>query len=321
MDEVRRQEPDEPDEPDEPGGGLVLARGAVAHVARTRGGTRTKLRRGAYVDAAQWERLTSDERHLAHVRAVVADAVSDVVVSHWSAALAWRLPVVGQHDDRVHLTARPSSGGRTRGDVVRHCVTDMPTGVLQAGLMVTSPARTVVDLARVGGIAAGLVAGDAAVRCGLTDADELMAHARRAGRGRGSRAARLVAAAVDPLAESPGESLSRARMIEHGLPLPVLQHEVRDRDGFVGRVDFWWPHVRVVGEFDGRVKYGDAQGADALWREKLREDRLRAVARTVVRWTWDDAWRAFPLVDRLYAAGVPLTPIATATQRTRAHPS
>ncbi|MBO9567999.1 MAG: hypothetical protein J7503_04155 [Cellulomonas iranensis] len=114
------------------------------------------------------------------------------------------------------------------------------------------------------------------------------------------------------LAESPGESLSRARMIEIGLVLPALQAEMRDSRGLIGRVDFWWPTLGIVGEFDGRVKYrrdevDDRRSPDdRLWDEKLREDRLRAAGSRVVRWTWDDAWDVARFADVMRRAGVPL---------------
>src|SRR5699024_9376352 len=103
--------------------------------------------------------------------------------------------------------------------------------------------------------------------------------------------ARYVIERADGRAESPGESLSRARFFEWGLPRPELQVDFRDDDGHIGRVDFWWQDRGVVGEFDGRTKYGATAGrsAEALWQEKLREDRLRRRGVAVVRWTWRDA--------------------------------
>ena len=61
-----------------------------------------------------------------------------------------------------------------------------------------------------------------------------------------------VLGAVDPGAESPGESL--ARLVLKGLGLPVRSQVVlRDLDGVIGRVDFVVDE-RVVVEFDGLVK-------------------------------------------------------------------
>jgi hypothetical protein len=52
----------------------------------------------------------------------------------------------------------------------------------------------------------------------------------------------------------------------------------------------------VVGEFDGRVKYGrllrpGQDPGDAVFEEKRREDALRAEDWAVVRWTWADVER------------------------------
>ncbi|HYO19519.1 MAG TPA: hypothetical protein VES02_12730 [Dermatophilaceae bacterium] len=41
-------------------------------------------------------------------------------------------------------------------------------------------------------------------------------------------------------------------------------------------------------EFDGKVKYGGADGRDALFREKRREDALRSLGYQVARLTWRD---------------------------------
>ena len=263
-----------------------------------------RVRRGTYVGADEWRELDDGARHVVKVQAVLAVASRPPVFSHWSAAAVLGLPVVGRHDGGVHVVREPAGGGRSHGDVVRHAVAGRVDVTVVDGITVTSPARTVVDLARAGGVVTGVAAGDAAVRHGLATVEELHAEVERAGRGRGVRAARRTAALVDARSESPGESLSRVRMAEWGLGAPpVLQHEVRDRHGFVGRVDFWWPVHGVVGEFDGRTKYG-SDAAGVLWEEKLREDRLRAAGLRVARWTWQDAWAGGPMIARLRAAGV-----------------
>lgn len=58
-------------------------------------------------------------------------------------------------------------------------------------------------------------------------------------------------------------------------------------------MDFGWPEHGVAGEFDGQVKYGrllrpGQSPGDAVFAEKVREDRLRGEGLTVVRWTWDE---------------------------------
>lgn len=262
-----------------------------------------RVRRGAYVGADEWRALDDRAREVVRVRAVHAAAAAPPVFSHSSAAALLGLPVVGWRSAGVHVVRSPARGGRSHRDVVRHAVTG-PVDVTEVdGLAATTAARTVVDLARLAGLVCGVVAGDHAVRNGLTSVEELQVEVTRAGRGRGVRVARQAVGLVDPRSESPGESLSRVRMAEWGLSAPMLQHEVRDQHGLVGRVDFWWPVHGVVGEFDGRLKYG-ATAADVLWEEKLREDRLRATGLRVARWTWHDAWSGGPMLARLRAAGV-----------------
>jgi hypothetical protein len=80
---------------------------------------------------------------------------------------------------------------------------------------------------------------------------------------------------------------------------------VRRWDGrFVGQVDFGWPDLRTVGEFDGRAKYGTLartgqDPAEVLYREKLREDELRAEDLAVVRWGWPDLDSFVAVAERL----------------------
>lgn len=97
-------------------------------------------------------------------------------------------------------------------------------------------------------------------------------------------------------------------MIETCLPIPKLQYEVRDaRGSFIGRTDFAWPELGVLGEFDGRVKYDGSLGgpetpADIIMREKEREARLRDAGFNVVRWGWDALMTPSVLERRLHQA-------------------
>jgi hypothetical protein len=279
-----------------------------------RSGRLTRVCTGAYVATELWRELDARQRHLvvAHVAQLIRRR--RLVFSHWTAAAAWHLPVLGEFPRDAHALAVTSSGGRSDERLVRHC-TGIPAATERvAGLEVTTLARTVVDLARVAPIPAGVVAADAALRGDPTGrypavgrdllSDEIGAPGRR-----GAARARQVVEFADARSGSPGESLSRASMLLAGIPAPLLQFEFSDRFGVIV-VDFWWPEFNLVGEFDGRVKYEDPvylagrTPQEALLDEKFREDRIRALGPRVTRWRWDVALSPGRLRSHLVAAGI-----------------
>ena len=264
-----------------------------------RTGDLSSVRRGSYLRGAPPK--DAEARHLAAARAALQHLGSDAVLSHVTAAVlhglsVWRVPL-----DRVHLTRpRGRSGGRANARVHVHAAPLAAEDIGElAGMPVTSLARTVVDLARTVPFEEAVVVADAALRGRPdqwvpVDPATLSAALGRAARWPGSRAARRTLAFADGRSESVGESRSRVAIAKVGLPAPILQWELRDGVGhLVGYTDFGWPELRTVGEFDGRVKYGrllrsGQEPGDAVFAEKLREDRIRALGLAVVRWTWPD---------------------------------
>ncbi|MEP6761462.1 MAG: hypothetical protein ABJA93_08865 [Sporichthyaceae bacterium] len=107
---------------------------------------------------------------------------------------------------------------------------------------------------------------------------------------------------------NPGESWSRAVLIELGLEPSDIQFPVFDDQGLVGYSDVAWRDRRTLGEFDGRLKYAIPSGAEpeaagqVVWDEKRREDRLREAGWEVVRWTWVDLHHPARLAARVLAA-------------------
>ena len=72
------------------------------------------------------------------------------------------------------------------------------------------------------------------------------------------------------------ESEARLVMLDGGLPEPVLQYEIVDRDGRLWRVDFAWPDQRVAVEFDGFDWHSSP--------EALRKDRQKRAALEEIDW-------------------------------------
>jgi len=174
------------------------------------------------------------------------------------------------------------------------------------GLFVTSPARTVIDIARTAGLDAAVAVADSALHKHLVDPGELARAARRCAGWPGVPQARHVVALADGDSDSVGESRSRLAIQRAGLPAPVLQWKVEGA-GRVFEVDFGWPELRTVGEFDGLFKYGrllkpGQDPADVVVAEKLREDEIRDLDLRVIRWIWADIDAFAPVAERLCRA-------------------
>jgi hypothetical protein len=208
----------------------------------------------------------------------------------------------------VHVTRNRNSGGNRRAVVQVHAapLTEMDITTID-GVPVTSLARTVLDLCRTVPIEQAVAAGDRALAFGLVRA-VLEEHLAQMARWPGTRQARRVVALLDPRSESAGESVSRVRLHEDGLPAPELQQDIHDEDGqFVARVDFCWQEQRTIGEFDGKIKYGRMLKSgqsiqDVLFAEKRREDALRDLGWQIVRWLWADLYRRGVIRDRVLRA-------------------
>jgi hypothetical protein len=258
---------------------------------RVRGGHLRRLDTGVYLRlGARTQVLDSfAEGRVAHVERGVAATLRHrgSVIGYTSAALAHGLPTVGGVPALVQVIAAPGGWTGLRNGVRYRRARLVEDDVHTSGARVTSIPRTVVDVARTTSLADGLAVGDAALRLHDLPVADAWAVLARLGRVRGCRRAARALAHLDARRETALESLSWARFIEWRLPLPDMQHEVVDDDGLVGRVDFWWPNHRIVGEADGRLKYATAED---LYAEKRREDRLRAAGLRVVRWGWADLW-------------------------------
>lgn len=279
-----------------------------------RAGSLARLRRGAYAASADLEEDLS-RLHRRLIVATLRQGHPGAVVSHGSAAVLHGLGVPRSALGCVHLTRDRHGGGQRRAwlqvhghRLPGHHVTEVD------GIVTTALPRTVVDLACTLPLADAVAVGDGALRLGATPL-ELAGVLAEVGARRGIASARRALELLDVRSESYGESVSRVLMIERGLGDLVPQQVVRDEHGVVvARVDFAWPELGVVGEFDGRIKYGRtlAPGQDpseAVWREKVREDLLRDLGWQVVRWTWADlddprAW--FLRLERAFARGHPI---------------
>lgn len=255
-----------------------------------RDGALLRLRRGVVTDVADPTPLSL---HRLRLEAAAPFLGTSTCFAHESAAVLHGLPLLAPRLEEVVAVRFGGGHGAITGTLHarRAPIPESDLDVVD-GFPVTSLARTVSDLVRRLPFPEALMVADAGLRAGLV-LDELVV---RTAAGRGCRMAETALTFADARAESPGESLSRARIHRAGLPAPELQAELCDEEGeFLGRVDFWWDAERVAGEFDGMAKYSEllkpGQSAEvAIRAEKDREQRLQASGYRVVRWTWRDLW-------------------------------
>lgn len=285
----------------------TLQRALARDVAK---GLRVRLRRGVYVDKPLWELLDPLEQHLVAMRALDAVSARRPVFSVWSAAALLGLPTMARREvSRPHVTV-VSAGSRGATGVRAHVLPLEPSEVIEhRGLLTTTAVRTVLDIAALAAFEHGVAVADAALHDGLTEVTALSAAASAAPDRRGAARIAKVIDFADGATESPGESISRVTMARIGVPKPVLQQVFRDRSGFAGRVDFWFPKQRAAGEMDGKSKYVDPEmnggdPAEAVYKEKVREDRVRALDVRFARWGWTEARSPLLLGRRLAAVGV-----------------
>lgn len=273
--------------------------------------------RGMYVRASWWEALKPDGRALAVMRGLQRLHPSWVFCGV-SAALAYGADVSWGLLGKTHVVAPRRSWSVRSKTIVWHavdCSDEQP--VERFGLRVTSLRRTTFDCLRWLSFREGMVVADFALarlpdgKAGLTN--YFRTHE---GRCRGVSHALETLAWADGRAESGGESIARAVMIEQGFMVPDLQTWVPDplHPGKWFRVDFVWLRADgrvIVGECDGRKKLVDPKMAkgrspqQALDEQRKREGLITAYDVSVVRFTFEEAAGVSELVSKLDFYGVP----------------
>ncbi len=146
------------------------------------------------------------------------------------------------------------------------------------GVIVTTPLRATVDMLRTLWRPHALAAADSMAHAELVTREETMTYVSRLKGYPGIVQARALAAMIEPLAESPGESWQRLRAIDAGLPTPDSQIDVEDRHGrFVARLDNGYRGARIGFEYDGREWHDDDISVE-------HDDDRRGYLRDVLGW-------------------------------------
>jgi hypothetical protein len=288
----------------------MIALGATDRelAASLRHGVLRRVRQGAYTTPDRWDTVTNVARHKLMCTAVMRSLGPRVALSHTSSLVMQNVPVWAANLDVVHVTRLDGGIGRTDAGVHHHEgeVREAELVTTAGGLAATCAARAVIEHGTLHSIESALVSADAALHMGRCSDQELVEQHASMEHWPGTLRIQLVVRLADGRSESPGETRSRYLCWRHGLPAPELQFEVYDELGqLVGISDFAWPEHRLLGEFDGRMKYGRglAPGQDpseVVFNEKRREDRLREITQwAMIRLIWSDLGLGAYTADRI----------------------
>jgi very-short-patch-repair endonuclease len=197
---------------------------------------------------------------------------NEAVLSHHSAAAIWgfRPP----HQEDVHVTterARTTS----RPGIQVHRSASLQAAVRE-GLYLTTPARTLLDLASRLPLQELERAVEQAIVLRLTTNDLIEAQCEPGRRGAAKLRRALL---IEPgLTRSEGERRLRRLVRAAGLPRPVSNTRVAGWE-----VDLLWREQRLVVEVDGFAFHGSRH---AFERDRRRDADLVAAGYRVVRFTW-----------------------------------
>ncbi len=259
----------------------VVARGQLLAAGLSPSGVKRRLRarrlralhRGVYLTVPL---VLPHSRDMAAVLASGPGAV----LSHVSAAALWGLRAAANGDEPVDVSV-PGDRGRRRGIRAHRIEPLLPDErTVRAGIPVTAPARTLLNLATASGRSELEIAVARAEREGLVHVGELEALLARRGGHAGSRALRdvLDTAGGPALTRSAAEARFLALVRDARLPSP-------EANVSVGRyeIDFLWRPAGIAVEIDGFRYHGTRLDFE---RDRRRDAELLAAGIAVVRLTW-----------------------------------
>jgi very-short-patch-repair endonuclease len=270
---------------------LGLSVAAIDH--RVRAARLHRIHQGVY--AVGHPVLTVEGRWMAAVLA----AGEGAVLSHASAASAWELRRVGAGAIHVTVPGRPGRARRAGIRLHRSLTLEIRETTIDQGIPITSPIRTLIDLATtLKGRPLEHVL-DLAEQHGLVDFAELhdtiTAHPSRPG-SPSLRAMLSRYTAGTTFTRSELEERFLALCDEHGLPRPNVNARIGGEE-----VDFVWRDARLIVEVDG---YAYHRSPRAFESDRERDVTLAVAGWTVLRFTWAQltgrpAWAAAAIRRRL----------------------
>jgi very-short-patch-repair endonuclease len=222
-------------------------------------------------------------------------------VSHLAGSALWCFE--GFDPGPIELTV-PRMRRRIAPGLVHHGALAPADVAMVDRIPVTTPARTLIDIASIAPCEDVEVALDDALRRGLVSIPRLRWRLDELGRGRpGVGVIRELLLERDPSAGLPGSGFERRviRMLRAaGLPKPALQHEVRTGGRRVAVVDLAYPDLRLAIEVDG---YRWHSGKTRWQHDRRRSNALTLLGWRIIHVTWDDlTQRPDAVIQEIHAA-------------------
>jgi hypothetical protein len=230
-------------------------------------------------------------------------------LSHTTAAVEHGLRLYQPDLRRVHVTSLDGSIARSTPEIVYHTGScrDEDLQVVNGQLLI-EPVRAAIEAASLTSVDQGVVVLDSVIDLGMGTLEDVHRRFRELTGQPYCRKLQVVVRLVRTGANSVAESLGRQLMWRTHLPEPILQFEVYDEQGqLVGRCDWAWPEYGLLGEFDGREKYGRLRREgetieQAIIREKTREDALREITGwLMIRIIWPELFTPAVTAARIRA--------------------
>lgn len=210
----------------------------------------------------------------------------NVVVSHWTAAGLHGFPEITDPDEigcEVIISGRRSAPPGIRLHRLSLGSADVVLG--PADLLVTSPARTVIDCMAAGSRSAALDLWAWASTHGVANRPDLLAAIGARRRWTGTPQLTWVYDLTRGGAVSAAEVRCHEVLRSAGVNGWKANHPVHDAAGLIGVVDIAFVRQRVAIEIDGRRAHSSRA---AFVNDRRRQNRLVQAGWTVLRFTWTD---------------------------------
>lgn len=250
------------------------------------------LQTSRYITPSRGLRLGKGDKPDLELLARLHTAVTPrCAVSHFTAALLWSMPLPLDLEEEglsglIHVTRRQEVGRMKRRGVIGHRAPLLARDVrVLNGINLTSPEWTFVDLARHMGLASLVAAGDylLARENPISSLDAIQEVIDRRPKVKGIRMAREALPLLRSGVDSPQESRLRVKILDAGLPEPVITQPIFDEYGrYISTPDLQYKEYKIALEYEG-----DHHRSDPVqWGKDIeRDDRLRAMGWIVLKFS------------------------------------